>query len=163
MSTQGFYAFVIDGTTKVVHVRGDAYPSFLGQRFLDWARGADLDKAADQVRALRIIQPEDTITDAMDEAFSNLPHGDIQAQLDLGYTADDSAFPHNSLWAEWGYVVDFDEWTFEIHKGFQDRPHRSGRFASAGQHRTGYWPVRLIATHPLAQLPERIGIEEDAS
>lgn len=157
MSTRGFYAFHLDGETKVIYTRYDAYPAGLGQDFLDWTRAADLDKARPQIRALRIIRTDDDVTEDMNQAYAALKDGDPQALLDLGFTGDHSNFPGDSLYAEWGYVLDLDNNLFEVYQGFQDRPHNSGRFAKVERREgTGYWPVRLIHTHPLDQLPENL-------
>ncbi|MEW2393116.1 hypothetical protein AB0933_32620 [Streptomyces venezuelae] len=155
MSTRGFYAFHLDGQTKVIYTRYDAYPGGLGQDFLDWTRTTDLDKARTQIRALRIIRRSEDVTETMNQAYAALKDGDPQALLDLGFTGDDSDFPGDSLYAEWGYVLDLDNNVFEVYQGFQDRPHNVGRFANAKRREdTGYWPVRLIGTYPLDALPK---------
>lgn len=67
----------------------------------------------------------------------------------------DWEFAEDSLWCEWAYVIDLDADTLEVYKGFQTEAHDSGRWA-AGEPKPNvvagadYYPVRLIATVPLA-------------
>jgi hypothetical protein len=74
--------------------------------------------------------------------------------LAAGVIEDASKFPADSLFAEWGYVVDFDAMTFEVYRGFQGERHSEGRFADLPQSRdNGYFPVRLVKSWPLSDLP----------
>lgn len=80
--------------------------------------------------------------------------------LRAGVIEDAGGFPADSIFAEWGYVVDLTAEVFEVYKGFQIRPHGLGRFAGMAPYREGYYPVRLVGSWPLAQSPE--GGELDA-
>jgi hypothetical protein len=93
--------------------------------------------------------------------------GDPAAILKAGVIEDAGDFPADSLFAEWGYVLDLDARTFETYEGFQKAPHDRGRFA--GRKSTdpdpGYHPVALVASWPLSSLPsddEFMKIEGDA-
>jgi hypothetical protein len=72
--------------------------------------------------------------------------------LQAGVILDASGFPCESLFAEWGYVVDLDSETFEVYVGFQTEPHSKGRFADR-EGRDGYVPVALAASWSLKDLP----------
>lgn len=72
--------------------------------------------------------------------------------LEAGYIEDASQFPTESLFAEWGYIVDLDAKAFEAYKGFQETAHTGGRFASRDGH-DDYYPVQLVASWPLDGLP----------
>lgn len=77
--------------------------------------------------------------------------------LASGYLCDASDFPRDSLWAEWGYVIDLDDGDLEVYKGFQTEPHDVGRFADREPMEslsgTVYYPVKRIAAWPLDELP----------
>ncbi len=90
--------------------------------------------------------------------------------LEAGVIEDASGFPLDSLFAEYGYVIDLDgDGMFEVYVGFQHKPHKLGRFASRDSHLTEqeaarkanprlealgiYYPVALAARWPLADLP----------
>ena len=80
--------------------------------------------------------------------------------LAAGVIEDAGDFPADSLFAEWGYVIDLDgDGMFEVYEGFQKSPHDKGRFA--GMERDGdYYPVALRARWPLANLPDEASFLE---
>lgn len=184
MGTRGFIGFVVDGTEKIAYNHSDSYPGGLGTDVLDWLlswaaldRGVEI--ARETARALRVVEPDSTPT-AEDierlKSYSNLSvgrqshadwyvllretQGNPRLMLQAGVIEDARDFPRDSLFAEWGYVVDFDAETFEVYKGFQRAPHDKGRFADrepyVPPHRTEveYWPCALIASWPLSALPD---------
>lgn len=175
MGTRGFLTFVADGVEKTTYNHRDSYPEALGSNVLEWARKTDLTEAARAVRDLRVVAPNSTPT-AQDierlRGYANLSvgeqslddwyvllretQGDPAAILSAGVLIDASEFPADSLFAEWGYVIDVDAQTFEVYRGFQHAPHDKGRFASRPPRESvsgSYYPVALLATFPLAGLP----------
>jgi hypothetical protein len=176
MSTRGFISFAVDGTTKTAYNHHDSYPDGLGLGVLDWARSVDLNEAGVAAQALRVVTDADEPTDediAHLAPFTNRnvggrserptwyqllreTQGDPGAMLQAGVIEDGSEFPADSLFAEWGYVVDFDAQVLEVYVGFQRGPHQKGRFASmqSGDGSDGYYPVRLLKSWPLAELPD---------
>lgn len=68
----------------------------------------------------------------------------------------DLKFPGDSLFCEWGYVIDLDKSTFEIYEGFnQDHPLGEGdRFVNLTK-RDSYYPIRLIKSYDLVTLPTK--------
>jgi hypothetical protein len=79
--------------------------------------------------------------------------GSVEQILTAGYLLDASDYPRNSLFAEWGYVIDLDAEDLEVYMGFQDAPHDVGRFAGRETVGNGYYPVKRVAAWPLAELP----------
>lgn len=131
---------------------------------------------ADLIRRLRVIDSNAEPTEAEIKQFkgtynpnvggrSERPtwyqllretQGNPAAILRAGAIEDASNFPADSLFAEWGYMVDLDAQTFEVYRGFQTEPHDRGRFArrdprdmSVGR----YYPVALAASWPLDSPP----------
>lgn len=175
MSTRGFLGFVAEGAEKIGYNHSDSYPSCLGKRTLEWLLKCDQKEAVEAATALRVVdgnsQPSDEDIAALGQ-YANThvggrsdrvtwyqllreTQGDAAAILDAGAIEDASQFPVDSLFAEWGYVVDFDAGTFEVYRGFQKSPHTEGRFAgrTPDPSSPGYYPVRLAASWPLAELP----------
>lgn len=76
---------------------------------------------------------------------------------------DSLGFAQDSLFCEWAYVLDLDTRRLEVFRGFQEQPHKEGRFAqSVGAPRerkvvvgkpVGYYPVKLVAWWDLEDLP----------
>lgn len=173
MSTRGFISFAVDGETKTAYNHHDSYPEGLGRDVLSWLRTADLDAARELARALRAVDQDSEPTDEDVAALlrfydpnvggrSERPtwyqllrrtQGDPGAMLEAGVIEDSSEFPADSLFAEYGYVVDFDQQVLEAYEGFQERDHSDGRFHAMPQVENGYFPVRLVASWPLSKLP----------
>lgn len=176
MSTRGFIGFVADGNEKIGYNHSDSYPDGLGLDVLRWLRAARLDELLAQVKNLRVVDSDAEPTDQDLERFKEFydgnvggraerptwyqllrgTQGDPAAILRAGAIEDASGFPADSLFAEWGYVVDVDGCTFEAYVGFQQAPHNKGRFADRPVRESAvgiYYPVALAASWPLDNLP----------
>jgi hypothetical protein len=176
MGTRGFIGFVVNDETKVAYCHWSAYPGGLGTTVLNWLAGADLTAAKEAARALRVVTSDDTATAEDIEKLRGYAdfevggpsegptwyqllrrtQGDPAAILAAGVLEDAGDFPADSLFAEWGFVVDFDRDIFEAYEGFQEQPHRKGRFALAKPVNEGYYPVKLRASWPLSALPTEV-------
>jgi hypothetical protein len=173
MSTRGFITFVAEGVEKTTYNHSDSYPGGLGADVLKWLRAAtdSLSALREQVVALRVVDEESKpTTEDIDRLrkYANQrvgtqdlsdwyvllreTQGNPHAMLDAGVIEDGSDFPADSLFAEWGYVVDLDAQVFEVYRGFQHQRHSKGRFASRDGHE-GYAPVALVKSWPLSELP----------
>lgn len=183
MGTRGFIGFVAEEREVITYNHFDSYPEGVGCTVLAWARSlADfpgtIAVAQAQVAAMEAVADEAPPTDEQLEALApyvNLSvdgapghvtwyqalretQGNPRAILDAGFYEDAGKFPLDSLFCEWGYLLDFDTLTLEVYRGFQEAPHDQGRFAdrdSVGLNYIGgpYYPVKLIASWPLNELP----------
>lgn len=180
MGTRGFIGFVIDKEEKLTYNHWDSYPSGLGAEFLAWLR-EKVEKQPvtlqTQVAQLRMVTDEDPVTGKDIEhlkQFHNVnvstgselewysllreTQGKPEAILEAEVALDAGDFPLDSLFCEWGYLVDLDNNTFEVYQGFQKQAHDEGRFADrhVDEERRGdsqYYPVKLVASWPLDELP----------
>ena len=174
MGTRGFVGFVAEGREVIAYNHWDSYPGGLGVSTLEWLRSANLDVVAKHAPNVKLvsddIEPTNEDIEALkatydpnvDQGRSERPtwyqllrgaQGNLGAMIRAGYVEDAGTFPADSLYAEWGYIVDFDMQVFEVYQGFQHEQHRNGRFAERTPARSGYWPVRLVASWPLSELP----------
>lgn len=191
MGTRGFVGLVVDGTEKISYNQFDSYPSGLGVDTLGWCATLSTERVGDEdqldhvlrlARALRVIDGQTPPTSAevrLLRRFADLSvgerretdwycllrqtQGDLGRILESGVLVDASDFALDSLFCEWGYLVDLDAGRFEVYKGFQTEPHQRGRFASrtapTDVQRTSltsgneYRPVALVRSWPLDDLP----------
>lgn len=70
----------------------------------------------------------------------------------LKYMIDSSEFIKDSLFCEWGYIVNLDTMKLEVWKGFQEVPDEMNRYGTE-VNETGYYPCKLIKEYPLRDLP----------
>lgn len=196
MGTRGFIGFVADEREAIAYNQFDSYPSGVGVTVLEWLRFAaqDVAKLREAVKALRVVSDDDTPTTGDVErlaGFADLnvstqdprewyvllreTQGNPGAMLQAGVVLDASDFPFDSLFCEWGYLVDTDAAAFEVYRGFQQNRPGRGRFARrVGARRPdplgggSYQPVALAKSWPLDKLPSRdeflsaLGESEDA-
>lgn len=181
MGTRGFVGFAVGGELKIAYNHWDSYPSGLGLDVLRWLRGeltAEKDGIVGawrtQIEALttvpdrgptdeertRLIEFRDDnvggpLNDPRDEWYKLLRHtqGKPGAILKSGFYEDAGDFARNSLFCEYGYLVDLDNERLETYEGFQTGPVTSGRWAGLGPDEDGYYPVRLRMRSAFDALP----------
>lgn len=74
-----------------------------------------------------------------------------------GVLRNEIDFAGDSLFCEYAYVIDMDKGTFEVYKGFNDKPvAKTERFANS-PHKEGkkYYPVKLWKQWKLDDLPSK--------
>ena len=176
MGTRGLMAFAHDGKVKAMYNHYDSYPSGLGKDIADWVRGLpedlseeialfdrleavdeDVDPTEDQKLALlRYFNPR-VSTQSDNDWYSLLreTQGDPAATLSAGFYVDGYEFGYDSLFCEWGYVIDLDRKVVEVYKGFQKSPPTRGRWAGERDpDRSGYYAVELIEEISFAHLKD---------
>jgi hypothetical protein len=177
MGTRGLWGFVIDGETKVTYNHFDSYPGGLGTDLVKALGNWDPQNLLASARALKMVNADDkptteqqqtlagyadltVSTQSLDEWYVLLrdTQGDMQATLDAGFMIDSFAFGFDSLFCEWGYVInlDGDGATFEIYKGFQKSTTDTGLWRDGGMDHD-YGPIALIERLSLDTLTEDWG------
>jgi hypothetical protein len=132
MGTRGVVGFVVDGVWKVTYNHFDSYPSGLGVEVLDFCRSR---KSWDRFKALaRKVELVDSDSKPTEEQIKQYtPFSDIHvsnqtlddwycllrntqgvetlkaiAQNKLWHMIDSHLFMDDSLFCEWGYVINLD-------------------------------------------------------
>ena len=177
MGTRGFITFVNDGVEKTAYNHFDSYPTGVGRQVVADILGEHV--TPDAVGSLTVVDGGTKPTRAEVRklaAYTDLgvskgstddwycllrnTQGSPAKMLKAGYIEDASGFPLDSLFAEWGYVIDLDTMTLEVYKGFQMAPHDAGRFAKREvtddyARKNGYHPVAMVAVYNmLGGLPD---------
>ena len=176
MGTRGAFGFHVNGVDKVGYNQFDSYPSGKGVEVLAFLRktlespsveagvkalAADLKVVSGkkkptpaQRNALKKWSNTDVSTGKLVEWYVLLreTHGDLAKTLACGYIEDHKSFLTDSLFCEWGWVINFDTRTLEVYSGFQKGPNK-GRFAATKPNDGGYYPVGLVAEFPFDALP----------
>lgn len=159
MGTRGFVGVVVDNTVKTSYNHWDSYPSGLGSTTLEALRKrldeSDLESLASKARDLKMVDEDarpsaqeiaifrkysnPNVGGSLDQPTDGEVHnyyqllrelqGNLLGMLDVGLATDAKDFPLNSLFCEWGYLVDFDKNVFEVYRGFQTERHDQGRWA----------------------------------
>lgn len=178
MGTRGTWGFVLDQEEKLTYNHFDSYPEGLGVDLVAWLREQDIEALKDQVRALRLVDDDtpptqeeiarakglelhdgNVSTGSEVEWYSLLrgAQGDPGLTLTMGCMEEGNAFAMDSLFCEWGYVIDLDNERLEVYKGFQTAPHERGRFAGRGGGRESvgstYYPIAEVGSFDLRSLP----------
>jgi len=183
MGTRGAFGVRVDGTDRVTYNHFDSYPSGLGKAiakdiagqlsdvggFEEWrAKGAALravqegEKPTEEdIERLRDQANLGVGEQSVDDWYCLLreSQGHLANMLDLGVYIDNASFMLDSLFCEWAYVVNLDNGTLEVYRGFQTSRHNCGRYATMEREDTRsvkkeYYPVALIATFPLHKVME---------
>jgi hypothetical protein len=152
MGTRGAFGVIAGERELIGYNQFDSYPNGGGITNLGWLRsvieGGELAVVFCQAVLCRLVdndQPPkaadvEALADATDLNVSERSkadwycltrhtHGDIGAMLACGYIFDSHTFPLDSLFCEWGYIVDFDKGVFEVYQGFQESLPKLGRWA----------------------------------
>lgn len=69
---------------------------------------------------------------------------------------DSHEFLADSLFCEWAYIINLDNYSFEVHRGFNKSPDEAGRYSGLQiENSDGYHGVKLISEIPLVNLKEK--------
>lgn len=170
MGTRHLIAVVIDGAFKIAQYgQWDGYPEGQGRSILAFLRQANLETFKTKVRGCHWLNKAETEavndTPNWSKVFPQLSR-DAGAEI-LSLVASSEAglglintskFGGDSLFCEWGYVIDLDAGKLEVYRGFNHEPTAAdSRFPSGAtwlEHTAGYEPIRLIKRFELTGLPD---------
>lgn len=154
MSTRGIYGVVVDGELKVSYNHSDSYPTGLGAAVASFVKGTpDYDAVVEKARALKLVEEEDESPSGHTWYVElRAQQGDLAATLERGVMTDGRFYGDSSLFTEWGYVVNLDNMTFEVYRGYQTEPHSGGHWDRAERGSGGYYGIKLVEVIPIGEL-----------
>lgn len=185
MGTRGFIGFLADEKETITYNHFDSYPSGVGTTVLHFVDqlakdGETLEKY--RVKARDIRQVSDDVPPTRDDVVEFAKFADLgvsqrnlykewygllretQGQprliLDVGAAEHAPEWPKDSLFCEWGYLINFDTLTLDVYRGFQTSVPTEGRWA--GQSPRPRWEgddgeyhaVQLVASYDFYDLPD---------
>lgn len=77
---------------------------------------------------------------------------DFTKPLIFGFILNQISFAKDSLFCEWGYVLDFDRDILEVYRGFIKHHHQNGRFGDTVKEEKEYYPIELKFEIPFDKL-----------
>lgn len=180
MGTRGFVGFVAGERETICYNQFDSYPSGVGLEMLRFALGitdSESRFAQARVRAAALVHVSDEVPPTQKDIDALEPYtdtrvggtgpdlnwyqllretqGDPEKILESGRAEHVPEWPADSVFCEWGYLLDLDTLVLEVYRGFQKAPHTDGRYHGLHVEGDNYYPVRLIASWPLNALPTR--------
>jgi hypothetical protein len=177
MSTRGILGFRISETDKVSYNHSDSYPDGLGIQVLGFIRevddvelkeiaerieliNEDIPPTAEQIKICKEAGTVDLNVSTRSEkdwyCLLRNAQGDLESYRKtaenpspLPFMVDSSGFMTDSLFCEWGYIINIDTGNLEIYKGFNEDPEAPGRYASLrGGENSEYYGIKLILELP---------------
>lgn len=177
MGTRGLNGFVIGGEVFAAYNQYDTYPDGLGATSIEFVKTladpATLEQVKQEVPKLRRVDEQDEPTGAELEALAAegvIPQnvssgsdwyatlreaqGTYEGYLKVGIILDSAKFASDSLFCEYGYLVNLDDSVLEFYRGFQsDASQIRGRFAGENpQMERGYGPISLVEAVPFSEI-----------
>jgi len=167
MGTRGTVGFRKNGVDKLMYNHYDSYPSGLGAQVVEFLKETSVADISEIFDKIIMIDGETKPTaeqiehckEWTDLTVSEQSTGDWycllrDAQGELGafkkglrYMLEANTFIKDSLFCEYGYIVNLDDEVLEFWVGYQEKPQEGNRY---GTEKDGdYYPCRLVKTYPL--------------
>ncbi len=178
MGTRNLTVVVKDGEYKVAQYgQWDGYISGAGFSILEYLRNWDRAKFEENLKKVVFLKDEVTIEALFNSPKKMLVHRDTgckilqvieECDFETIELCNGIGFAEDSLFCEYAYVVDLDANRLEVYTGFQKQEHDCGRFASMRSpeneenRRDGYFPIKLLLSYSLDELPTNEQIQLDA-
>lgn len=171
MGTRNLTAVFYEGKYRVAQYgQWDGYPEGQGIEALEFLRKVDLEKFKIAVKETKFLT--DNEIEDINKKYPNdnewLEHYP-QLSRDQGAKilelimngvkelSNSISFAKDSLFCEWGYVIDLDENTFEVFDGFNKEKIKKGRFLSKDINldKNEWEPIKLLKKYNLKNLPTK--------
>ncbi len=151
MSTRGSFIIRKNDEDKELYIPMDGHPEIAGRDFVRMIKSLNLDALYD------LLVAEDDLNkgDLTSETFSEDPHDFslrmcvdcVQKRHYYYYRQMKSWFIQDSLFCEYGYVLDLDARNLLFYTGFQNTPQEGNRYGNERRD-NGYYPCHLKAILP---------------
>jgi len=184
MGTRGAVGFKLDDKYYVTYNHFDSYAKGLGAevvKFCKHVRDNDgWDNLTKKVKKLNMVSLDDTPSayckrkykkfsntgvseQSLDDWYCllrNLQFGEILWEIEKGdvtHMIEYFDFMKDSLFCEYGYIINLDEMTLDFYRGFQKEPSDNGLPFPMVANDSGYYPVKLRVKFDMYGLPNTWG------
>lgn len=174
MGTRGVTGFIVDGVAKINYQQYDSYPEGVGAQVAEFMmRYPSIGAMREAARAIRVVSKDIIPTQEDVEALARFTdmrvgtqspddwycllrdtQGDPGKILEAGVVVDNEDFLHDSLFCEWGWIINLDTNVVEVYQGFQREKHSEGRYAEGDPYIPDYmdgetyYPCALVLEVP---------------
>ena len=155
MGTRGAIGYFgkLDGENlhKVTYNHYDSYPSYLGKKVVGYIKNKDFDNIKEDFENINMV------SDISGDIYHDLRdcQGDLDSYSKVGKMIDNEDFLHDSLFCEWGYIINMNTKKLEIYRGFSDGKVK-GRYKDVEKDKDGYGGVSLLKSIPLEDVTEEM-------
>lgn len=184
MSTRGIYGIRKGKEDKITYNHSDSYPDCLGYTMAEFCATTSIDElnniyerielvdentkpTTEQVKACAEYTNTSVSTGSTDDWYCLLRelqgHPEKWKKIDgTIYMIDDAEFIKNSLFCEYGYIINLDTECLEFWIGWQKVPWDENRYGTE-RNDSGYYPCWMIKEYPLKDItPDNVSeIVED--
>jgi len=183
MSTRGIIGIRIDSEDKLAYNHSDSYPEHLGTDIvkfcvekteaIDWLKIRKLARGLKDVPEVETAEEKrrkhfqysakmtDTAEEALEKIRMLVEEGNniLHKILNRGTYEKSNGFITDSLYCQYGYIVNLDSMTLELYKGEQMAPHQKGRYADNEGYVTPgcqatYYPCALVGEYSVFDIPD---------
>ena len=174
MSTRGVWGFRKNNEDKLMYNHGDSYPTYLGKEVFEAIKEykvEDMKSAFDRMTA--VDEDKKPTKNELKELAYNYRHemskcdseswyvalreaqGNLVAYIvnKLPYYINSNNFIYDSLFCEWGYIINLDDNTLEVYTGFNTKESNQGRYASVSKDENHeYYGCTLIKVYTFNEI-----------
>lgn len=176
MGTRGIFGFHADGQDKLSYNHYDSYPDYLGKEVLQFIQGSTMESLTKIAKSIILINSD--IPPTKEQIKECAPWTDLgvssgstsdwycllrNAQGDMNayknglkYMSDSNSFALDSLFCEYGYIINTDTKKLEFYSGFNQMSRTNkGRYADKSSGGSSeYYGIALVAKFDLSKIIE---------
>lgn len=154
MGTRGTYGYRKNKQDKLMYNHYDSYPEGLGQNMLEYIKMYSNKEINDICDSIKFVENDKNFQIQQEmkgkiqsrEVYLSSFHEDSTILM-----PEDNGFIKDSLFCEWGYIVNLDTECLEVWRGFQIVSQKGNRYGRK-KNSDGYYPCRLMAEIPFDDL-----------
>ena len=182
MSTRGIYGFRKNEVDKLTYNHYDSYPEGLGRKVIEFIGNHTIEELNKIYDKIIMVDNESTPTEeqikecekyadisvseqSLEDWYCLLRNsqGDLFAYDDLRYMINNADFILDSLFCEYGYIINLDTNRLEIYKGFQKVFDPTNRYTiehEIAEGNMGYYPCKMVAEIDLKTIQDTYNFDD---